>query len=364
MGRRTALVAAQCQGVDEKHSGASRGGPVTSRFSRMHIFVTYRRADSAAYAGRLHDDIVDEFGADRVFQDVSAIDPGEDFEVAIDAALDEADAVLVLIGPNWLAPGADGLSRLHDPNDYVRIEVSKSLARNIPVVPILVGGAALPSAAELPEDLVPLARRQAVQLHDSDWRNDVDGLVRRLRGESPLKRGRLAWVAGAGLVLVATLGTWALLADGEAGSDTPTGCPSSITPEWEQIFEGTQSTTVSGGEGTMTFEVSAAYYLPTGGGGELVLLTTLTNTSGPPNYDHDVNRYHFLTVDDYREYDYREPDDELMCFTSDPETVSTGERSDGRVGFTLSRGKPEGTLELVVALGSAPEGTIQIALSQ
>jgi hypothetical protein len=336
----------------------------------MHVFVTYRRADSAAYAGRLHDDLVDEFGADRVFQDVSAIEPGEDFEVAIDAALDEADAVLVLIGPNWLAPGADGLSRLHDPDDYVRIEVSKSLARNIPVIPILVGGAGMPSAPELPEDLVPLARRQAMQLHDSDWRTDVDGLVQRLRGESFLKKGRLAWVAGAGLVLVATLGTWALLADGEpgsdmlTGSDTPTDCPSSITGEWEQIFEGTQSTTVSGGEGTMTFDVSAAYYRPTGGGGELVLLTILNNTSGPPNYDHDVNRYHHLTVDDYREYDYREPDDELMCFTSDPETVSTGDRSDGRVGFTLSRGKPEGTLELVVALASSPEGTIQIALSQ
>ena len=115
---------------------------MTGRFSRMHVFVTYRRADTAAYAGRLHDALVDEFGEGKVFQDVAGIDPGVDFEVAIDAALDQADAVLVLIGPNWLAPAADGSSRLHDPDDYVHIEISKSLARDIRVVPIRVGGAA------------------------------------------------------------------------------------------------------------------------------------------------------------------------------------------------------------------------------
>jgi TIR domain len=312
-------------------------GPMTGRFSRLHVFVTYRRADSAPYAGRLHDALVNAFGEDKVFQDVAGIDPGEDFEVAIDAALDEADAVLVLIGPNWLAPGADGLSRLHDANDYVRIEVSKSLARNIRVVPILVGGAALPSGADLPEDLVPLTRRQAVELHDTDWRNDVESLMRRLRRESPAKRGRLAWVAAAALVLVASLGTWALLTDGnELGSDTLTDCPTS--PEgWVPIFEGTKSVEVRGTEGSMTFDVLRAHYRGTSGeAGELVLVTTLSNTSGPPNYDHDVNRYQFLTVDGYREYDYQE--DELWCFTSDPKTVSTGEKSDGRIGFRLSRG--------------------------
>ena len=200
---------------------------MTGRFSRLHFFVTYRRADSAPYAGRLHDALVDQFGEDKVFQDVSGIDPGEDFEVAIDAALDQAAAVLVLIGPNWLAPAADGLPRLHDPHDYVRIEVSKSLARNIPVVPILVGGAALPSAAELPADLVPLTRRQAVVLQDNDWQNDVEGLIERLRGETRTK-GRLAWVAAAGLVLVATLGTWAILADGDQGSQVTTSAVTTV----------------------------------------------------------------------------------------------------------------------------------------
>ena len=202
---------------------------MTGRFSRLHVFVSYRRADSAPYAGRLHDALVDQFGEDNVFQDVSDIDPGKDFKEAIDAALDQADVVMVLIGPNWLAsPGADGLPRLHNPNDFVRIEVSKSLARNIPVVPILVGGAPLPSAAELPEELVPLTGRQAVVLQDNDWRNDVEGLIKRLRDETRTK-WRLAWVAAAGLVLVATLGTWAILANDDQGSQVTTSAGTTVT---------------------------------------------------------------------------------------------------------------------------------------
>ncbi len=329
---------------------------MTGRFSRMHVFVTYRRADSAAYAGRLHDALVDEFGEDKVFQDVSGIDPGEDFEMAIDAALDHADAVLVLIGPNWLAPTADGVSRLHDPSDYVRIEIGKSLARDIRVVPILVGGAALPSAAELPEDLAPLARRQAVQLRDTTWRDDVEGLVRRLRGESAAKKGKLAWVAAVGVALIAAIVTWVVLADGEdGGSDDLTDCPTSMPPDFVSLFEGTESKTVIGTEGTMVFEVTEAWYRVTGGGdGEIVLVTTLSNNSGPPNYDHDENRYHALVVDDVRV-------EEKWCFTSEPATVNPGEKSPGYVGFTGST-EPTRTLELVVALGSGAEGTVQIEL--
>ena len=207
---------------------------MTHRFSRMNLFVTYRREDTAVYAGRLHDLLVEEFGDDHVFQDVAAIAPGEDFEVAIDAALDEADAVLVVIGPKWLAPSADGLPRLHDAEDYVRIEVSRSLARSIRVVPVLVGGAALPSATDWPEAVAPLARRQAVLLRDTTWRDDVEGLIRRLRGESPARRRRLVWVAAAGLVLIATIALWALLSDPEdGGSDILTGCPTSKPEDWD-----------------------------------------------------------------------------------------------------------------------------------
>jgi hypothetical protein len=119
-----------------------------------------------------------------VFQDVVAIAPGRDFTTAIDRALDDADAVLAVIGPGWLtAATPQGASRLSEAHDYVRLELARALARDLRVVPVLVGGASLPAATELTDDLEGLVRRQAVVLHDETWHEDVDGLVGSLRGE-------------------------------------------------------------------------------------------------------------------------------------------------------------------------------------
>jgi hypothetical protein len=37
------------------------------------VFLCYRRDDSAAYAGRVQDRLVQEFGRDLIFMDVDAI---------------------------------------------------------------------------------------------------------------------------------------------------------------------------------------------------------------------------------------------------------------------------------------------------
>jgi len=51
------------------------------------IFLSYRRADSAGYAGRLFDRLAERYGRSRVFMDVEAIGVGTDFVEAIDAAV-------------------------------------------------------------------------------------------------------------------------------------------------------------------------------------------------------------------------------------------------------------------------------------
>jgi hypothetical protein len=330
---------------------------VTGRFSRMRVFVTYRREDSAAYAGRLHDSLVDEFGDDHVFQDVSAIDPGEDFEVAIDAALDEADAALVVIGPRWLAPGAEGTPRIHDPADYVRIEISKALARDIPVVPILVGGSSLPTTVELPDDLAPLTRRQAVQLRDTTWRDDVEGLIRRLRGESPPESRKVKWLAVLLVgVVAAGFGIWALIADGEKGaSDEVTGCPSITGPEWISIFEGSEPVSVEGDEGEFLFEVTDVLKRQDDNGEWEIALVTILSNNGPSGYEHDANRYEQLVIDHF-------PFDPVGCFSTIQERIEPGQRSEGLVGFFGTR-EPENTVELVVRLGSGPRGTVPVSLT-
>src|SRR5574337_409764 len=143
------------------------------------IFISYRREDSGMGVGRLADALGEHFGRERVFQDISSIDPGADFIDALKQALADCAAVLVVIGPKWLtAIDRQGRRRLDDPNDWVRQEIVEALGRpGLRVFPLLVEGAEMPSADELPDVLKPLARRHAYELTLRHWAKDVAVLV-------------------------------------------------------------------------------------------------------------------------------------------------------------------------------------------
>ncbi len=142
------------------------------------LFLSYRRQDSAAYAGRLHDRLAAHFGSDQIFMDIDRIEPGEDFVEAIQASVGTAGVMLLLIGPQWTTlRDANGVRRLDDPDDFVRLEVAVALERKIRVIPVLVGGAVMPKAADLPEPLQALARRQASEISDTRFHKDVDRLI-------------------------------------------------------------------------------------------------------------------------------------------------------------------------------------------
>lgn len=182
------------------------------------IFISYRREDSASFAGRLADALEIGLGADRVFRDVDDIRPGQDFADAIETQLRQMDVVLVLIGPLWSDIARDGVRRLEDPSDFVRLEIRLGLALGKPVIPVLVGGARMPAERDLPEDIRALARHQAFSLSDAGWKGDVARLSEAIR---PMLGGRhragpaqrpLAWgLAGAalaGLLAILMLVTW------------------------------------------------------------------------------------------------------------------------------------------------------------
>jgi PASTA domain/TIR domain len=144
------------------------------------IFINYRREDTLVYADILEEVLSEQFGPDEVFRDVDTIEMGLDFVDAIDRALSQADVMLVLIGRHWVV-SSDGRRRLHEPEDYVRLEVAGGLERpNVRVIPILVGGAKMPAQEDLPSDLASLTRRNAFEMTDSRLRVDRDELVRRL----------------------------------------------------------------------------------------------------------------------------------------------------------------------------------------
>jgi curved DNA-binding protein CbpA len=151
------------------------------------IFICYRREDSVGHTGRLFDRLVDQYGRDRVFMDLDAIEPGEDFVESIRRRVGACEVQLVVIGPAWArSADATGRRRLDDPDDFVRLEVQIALSRNVRVIPVLVGGATMPSAADLPEVLRPLVRRQAFELSDRGFHEAVGRLIASL--DRPVER--------------------------------------------------------------------------------------------------------------------------------------------------------------------------------
>jgi TonB family protein len=146
------------------------------------IFVSYRRSDSQGEAGRLFDDLVKHFGEDTVFMDVAAIEAGRDFRKAIEEGVTKCGVLLVVIGLEWLdAKDERGARRLNDPSDFVRIETASALRRDIPVIPVLVRGAKMPSAEQLPDELKELAFRNCIELTHARWRSDIQLLTESLR---------------------------------------------------------------------------------------------------------------------------------------------------------------------------------------
>ena len=146
--------------------------------SDPRFFLSYRREDAPAHAGRLADHLLTRFGAGSVFMDVDSIEAGADFVSEIGQAISKADAVLVVIGPAWLETSdASGARRLDDPGDFVRAEIGSAFTSGVRVMPVLVGGASMPSADRLPEQMAALARLNAIELLDRRWREDVEALV-------------------------------------------------------------------------------------------------------------------------------------------------------------------------------------------
>jgi len=173
------------------------------------LFISYRREDQPGYSGRLADAMGAAFGADNVFRDIEDIHPGEDFVIALNNQLRCADVMLVVIGPAWLTTSRNGIRRLDEPEDFVRREIQAGLESGKPVLPVLIGGAAMPAEQSLPVAIGALARRQAIILSDAGWTADVARLVNIVSPFLPARQsvfarfGR-AWSV-AGILLVAML---------------------------------------------------------------------------------------------------------------------------------------------------------------
>ncbi|MGL6111477.1 MAG: toll/interleukin-1 receptor domain-containing protein [Rubrivivax sp.] len=173
----------------------------------MKVFLSYRRADSQATAGRLAQflDAIPDVG--EVFLDVDGITPGENFEKKIQDTLEQVSHVFLLIGPQWTGPiGTGGKTRLFDDDDMVRRETRLALASKTRVVPLLLDDTRMPRPADLPPDLKTLPSINAFSLRTAHFDEDMDDLLDVLLGNrqgrgSRWRQARLTWFGATWRVL-------------------------------------------------------------------------------------------------------------------------------------------------------------------
>jgi tetratricopeptide (TPR) repeat protein len=181
-----------------------------------NIFISYRREDSAAYAGRLCDYLNRLVGPERVFMDIEDIAPGQRFLKTIDDTIARCEIALIIVGPRWaeiLRQRAQEAQK-----DFVCHEIESVLARQMTVVPVLVGGASIGGLAGLPEKLAPLSQFEVAELRDKTFNEDCLRMAESLglqpvgppkspRNNSPKSKKLWFWAGAAiGLALVIAAG--------------------------------------------------------------------------------------------------------------------------------------------------------------
>src|SRR6266478_175491 len=151
------------------------------------IFVNYRRQTDSGIAGRIYDSLNLALPNASIFMDVDKLNPGDDFEDALEKTLAGCVVFLAIIGPQW----------------------ATMLNKRVRVIPVLVGGAAMPDVGVLPEDLKALTKHQAMEIRHERFRADVDALAQVIAATAPgarawrWRRAAIAAVAAFGIVTVA-----------------------------------------------------------------------------------------------------------------------------------------------------------------
>ncbi|MFN3986293.1 MAG: TIR domain-containing protein [Rhodocyclaceae bacterium] len=136
------------------------------------LFISYRRVD-AAHANPFWRELRNFYSEHCVFFDKDRHDGiplAADFRAVIDAALETAECMLVLIGDGWVSE--EQLKRLQRPDDVVQHEIGRALARRkagegVEILPVLCGTTKMPEANKLPSNLAALTRLNAECLSDT-----------------------------------------------------------------------------------------------------------------------------------------------------------------------------------------------------
>lgn len=278
---------------------------------RPKIFIAYRRSENVAHAGRLYADLLKSFPKKNIFFDIGTLRGGDEFPEKIEKTIQTCEALIAVIGRNWLTINKGDTRRIDDPKDFVRREIAAALNRKIVVIPVLVQDATMPTEDDLPDEIKKLAHRSALLLSDHRWDYDVGLLVDCLKGLAPLPLPvkvfpwRKLGLTAAGIVAL-VLGVWA--AATLLPSSQPQVDPSS-QPQVDNFNAGTNSnvtpprsqTTNTAGSGqpapNPTLGELKVYF------GNLHAHTTYSDGSGTPDeayqYAKNQGALDFLGITDH-----------------------------------------------------------------
>ena len=173
------------------------------------IFIDYRRAVNLKDAQLLQNVLHRHFGRAAVFLDVSGLEGGDHWLHTLERQVDESVAMVSLLGKGWAdLKDEKGNRRLDNPNDFVRFEMARAFARDIPVLPVLIDGASMPELSQLPSNLVPLTFPQAMLLRAESLDDDAEKIARRLKQLVAAARrpGISPWIAGGVAVAALAVG--------------------------------------------------------------------------------------------------------------------------------------------------------------
>lgn len=157
------------------------------------IFISYRHADTGMAAGRLRADLVEHFGARRVFMDLSGIAPSEDWTKTIDDAVAACKVAVVLIGPGFMARDECGNVRLSEQKDFMHEhELEPLLKGGKRILPVLIDDARLPAEGGLPDELKALLRFQAPSINNANWQEVSAAMVAKIEDALRPPRAQIA----------------------------------------------------------------------------------------------------------------------------------------------------------------------------
>ena len=208
------------------------------------IFINYRRLESLKDADHLHTQLLRHFRAKSLFIDRHGIEGGKDWLHELERQVASSDAMLALIGRDWVGiKNERGLRRIDNETDFVRFEIAEALRRNIPILPVLIDGAQMPRPEQLPPNLLLLTRPQAMLLRSESFKEDADRIAAALKDllKQRRPRGVPYWAAGVVAMLMLAVGTLAGPYVLARMGRSPTGVDAASQVDWRVRLEDAQS---------------------------------------------------------------------------------------------------------------------------